>query len=835
MSVESSRVLRHLREIITAPARPLAGQLFGPYELVAEIGRGAMGIVFRARDGRLDRTVALKIGVRDLAADEASRFAAEAKAAARLQHPNVAQIFEAGTQDGYSFIAMEYVDGDTLARLRLEPRRILEAMADAADAIHAAHAAGIVHRDLKPQNLMMGRDARVRVMDFGLARHVGSEHELTQSGTVLGTPAYMAPECAAGRRGDACSDIYALGATLYDLLTGSAPFAGSSALEVLERVRTAEPASPRQRDPRIHRDAETIVLKAMQRDRARRYTSAREFADDVRRHLRGEAVKARPVAGVVRAAKWMRRRPALGAACLVLAACALVATGFGLRQAAERTAERREAAAAHVARGREALADAARLARELDQLKAVEARLEESIPHDADVRRKRPLWDAARQIAATRERIESTRLLAMSEFTSAVAVDPANREARAAMAAIHFADFERAERRGDREAMNVSEQLSRMFDDGTLAPRFAREGTLELVTTPAGAEAYLFRYEEGSDRRFLPLPYGVRSRAVRRPDTEPRGGTTAYPLDFGDFNRLATTPIGCFVLPSGRYLVVLRKEGCRDTRYPVLVGRGTHQAASVVLYSDAEIGAGFVYVPGGPFISGGDPGAHDGQSREEAETGNLFIGRYEVTMAEYIAFLNDLLAHGELEEAQRRLMRIGPGAFVCKVPTASTRSLDSEHPDWPVFGVSWEDADAYCRWLTERARAAGELVTYRLPMVGEWEKAARGVDERAFPWGDVFDWTFTKGWWSGERPDGYPRIEAVGTFAADESPYGVRDLAGSMREWCLDAVDEHFRHECGGSFGDRLVSHYHSAARYWGGATTTAANTGFRIVRELEK
>jgi WD40 repeat protein len=295
---------------------------FGDYQLEEEIARGGMGIVYRATQRTLNRTVAVKV-LRDhlfAGGDEVERFRTEAAAAAALRHPHIVGIHEIGEHEGTHFFSMDFVSGGTLShRLRdgpLPARKAAQLMVKIARAIHHAHTQGVLHRDLKPANVLLDHEGEPMVTDFGLAKRAAQETELTVSGQVLGTPAYMAPEQAAGRTKDfgPHTDVYGLGALLYHLTTGRAPFTGDSHLAVLTQVTKEEPVSVRLLDPSIPRDLETVCAKAMAKDVSRRYQSAQDFADDLQRFLDGKPVTARPVGSLGKLWRWARRHRALAAA-----------------------------------------------------------------------------------------------------------------------------------------------------------------------------------------------------------------------------------------------------------------------------------------------------------------------------------------------------------------------------------------------------------------------------------------------------------------------------------------------------------------------------------------
>jgi serine/threonine protein kinase len=306
---------------------------FGDYVLLNVLGRGGMGVVYKARQISLNRPVALKMLQAGILAteDDLRRFQNEAESVAMLDHPHIVPILEVGQFDEQRYFSMKLIGGlsldRTIGQFTTDPKAAARLVQTVAEAVHHAHQRGILHRDLKPGNVILDDRGEPYVTDFGLAKRVQADSELTQSGAILGTPAYMAPEQASGKRGmiTIATDVYGLGAILYALLTGRAPFGGESPVETLEQVRERKPESPSKLNPRVPRDLETIALKCLEKQPARRYASAEALADDLRRYLSGESILARPVWLATKAWMWCKRRPALSGLASALALALLIA------------------------------------------------------------------------------------------------------------------------------------------------------------------------------------------------------------------------------------------------------------------------------------------------------------------------------------------------------------------------------------------------------------------------------------------------------------------------------------------------------------------------------
>src|SRR6266581_886204 len=316
---------------VPRPAKTLAD--FGDYELLEVIGRGGQGVVYRARQKSLNRTVALKvIGLGHWATEaHLKRFRREAESAASLEHPCIVPIYEVGERDGSCYFSMKLVEGgqldDVAKRESMPIRRAVELIAKVAHTVHYAHEHSILHRDIKPGNILLDQKGEPHLTDFGLARLVETESTVTRTLEMLGTPSYMAPEQAAGNKAQLTSatDVYGLGAVFYQLLTGHPPFAGGTTYETVRMVLETQPRQPRLCNPNVDRDLETICLKCLEKEPAKRYASAEAVAEDIERFLRNEPIRSRRSSRLEHVWRWCKKKPLV--ASLIVALTLVVAIG----------------------------------------------------------------------------------------------------------------------------------------------------------------------------------------------------------------------------------------------------------------------------------------------------------------------------------------------------------------------------------------------------------------------------------------------------------------------------------------------------------------------------
>jgi len=510
------------------------------YEIESELGRGGMGVVYKARDVKLDRTVALKIVIGGGHASSAAlaRFLAEAKAAAAVRHPGIAQVYEFGEHGGLPFLVLEFCPGgtlaDKLAGTPLPQTTAAELVERIASAVHSAHTAGIIHRDLKPANVLLAADGSLRVGDFGLARHSNSSSGLTATGAILGSPSYMAPEQAAGSKeiGPA-ADVYGLGAILYECLTGRPPFRAATPLETMMQVLKDDPVPPTRLVPKLSRDLETICLKCLRKEPRHRYASAEELAADLRRYLEGRPVAARPAGPVEKMWKATRRRPALAGAIAASMFALIAVVGVIVWKNAEllheRNAARDAERDAELARGvaetqREELRGLSeRLSAERDAAEQARTRAEARLVIALDavdrmlVRTAGEKWARNPALQAERRAVLAEAISVYRSFTAEDSADPRVRrqtalaEARIATAYLALADYEKAA-----VAITNAEQLQTDLTTrfplepefgNDLALTFIQAGHLHILSGRYGpAEVYYTRAAERARQNMALSP-----------------------------------------------------------------------------------------------------------------------------------------------------------------------------------------------------------------------------------------------------------------------------------------------------------------------------------------
>jgi formylglycine-generating enzyme required for sulfatase activity len=797
---------RPLGPIGVAPTNRLpAGSRVGRYQILDRVGRGGMGEVYAAYHPDLDRRIALKV-VRESGAaapDRQARLLREARTIARLSHPNVVAVYDAGTVADRVYVAMEFVEGMTidrwLAAARRSWREILRVFVAAARGLAAAHAAGLVHRDFKPQNVMIARDGAVRVMDFGLARLTAVESAssapavttpplsdgqpgaalstVTQAGTVVGTPAYMSPEQFRGDPANARSDQFSFCVALYEALYGVRPFRGTNLLSLTMSVtegelRPAEDAAKHGVPAWLRR----ALTRGLRLDPAARYPSMQALID----RLEDDPAVRR------------RRRLGTGAVVAVVVATMLVAWQITSRR---RTAAEREIAR-HVDEATRATTEARKTASEARTL-----RQDAFAAFDRPDRRNGELlW---RQVRTRLPRADASYDRAERSLETAFTLDSSRERHRNELADLRLEHLLFAEdfRLGSKSIL-LEERLAAVDPDGGRRRALAAPGTLELRTRPSASRILLERYEHD-------------------PAT---GRRTARSMGPFDASRATTS------LAPGSYRLLLNGPGLAPVVYPFEIRRGDRTVADLVVPLAAAVPKGFVYVPAGTFWFGDA----DEQLRtqflgavpiHQRRTEAYLIARNETTFQDWITFLDQLPAG---ERARRTpavtgtpfrgalfLRRRADGWRIGLQPAARRYEAKQHEPiiyadrsrrtrqDWlrfPIGGITLDDTARYLAWLREGGRLPGA----RLCSEVEWERAARGADDRLFPHGDELaaddaniDITY-------ERMDGAYGPDEIGAHPESRSPFEVDDLAGN--------IVEIVRSEVPGAFAIRGGGYYFAAA-----------------------
>ncbi len=1035
----------------------------GDYRIIRELGRGGMGVVYEAEQLSLGRHVALKVPPSQALLDETflERFRCEARAAARLHHPNIVPVFGVGEHGGVHYYAMQFIEGRNLDSViedlsllggrapgsrgggsagggdgrpeGLEPgirppatstvllslcreptpsaergtggdggpppggapgserplpragtggggemkggggasgspprtgsgefaapafedrtyfRHVGRLGRQVADALAYAHGEGILHRDIKPANLLLDGRGTIWVTDFGLAKANDSQG-LTRSGDVVGTLAYMAPERFSGWSSPQ-GDIYALGLTLYELLTLVPAFRDTDPSRLVRRIKEEEPPRPRKLRRRVPRDLETIVLKAMAKEPARRYASAGEMAEDLGRFLSDQAIRARPPSSTYLMKVFVKRnRVAFFTAAAVVLLLGLAAFGSGRFLSARRFEENLAMGRSRIERFQVLQGRIAALSGKWSALRAEHRSWE-------------PVWEREDELEAWQDLQEARRGIDRSYQQAVLAFSKALEDAplgsgrrREALRALEDSFWERYQEASGLGAVLIRpEEYKVMIQSlglGTYSEELER-GSVAFESDPPGADVLCYRYEE-YEAHLVPIPFDPRRgmgdfgagllgdplleiEAVGRPDLGRfragdrflKIGERALHLE-GDLARalrgvkageevqvevlrggkgetvrwvpfpeppaqgaegalrpgrlvsareqfgftFAGYPLldvpGCHVgmtragsplelkLPEGSYLFVFRKVGHRDARFPVAVPRKGPLRETVRLLREDEIPEGFVWIPAGPFSSGGDPEAFQSLPRGDQRLEGFFIARHETTFREYLEFLNDRAvpeggedspnspevaeevskvksAKGKVRlvpvnerDGKPIVTRTPEGRWV--LPASRVLTLDS-----PVFGVPQLAAQEYAAWLT---RAKGGGFKFRLPGDLEWEKAARGADRRTFVWGSYPIWSFS---WSnkGLYRESKTPPGSVGISPLDESVFGVRDLAGSVSEHTSGRTqpEQGYRYTSirGGNFYNTDDFWFRIATRNGILPENSGVNTGLRLAAEPAK
>ncbi len=761
------------------------------YRRVSLLGRGGMGEVWHVHDEVLDRAVAMKV-LRSELSDERGlqRFREEARIAAGLQHPGIVPVHDIGTlDDGRVWFTMKEVKGPTMEQVLVDVhrawrmgasvgklgftfRRMLEAFLRVCETVAYAHAHGVVHRDLKPSNVMVADYGEVLVLDWGLARvlesnasaedgpAVSGNARLTRAGAITGTPAYMAPEQARGEldKIGPATDVYALGATLFDLLAERPPRIEKNVLALIDATADGKPhRTPSQvsSGPPVNEALEAICLHALAHEPEHRFPDAGAMARDLAAWLDGALRTERAMALVVSADEAMREAD-------------------------------------------EASAKAAALAKKAKEIL-------DSVASNAPAADKAEGWKIEDEAAEHAEQSRAARVRGVGLLRSALSHEQDLVEAHDRLAEAFLEqhrDLEAAGRQA--EARSAETELRRHDRSGHHAAYLAGTGALTVTTEPPGALVRLHRFVERS-RRLEPV----------------------FEEDLG------VTPLVMKPVPMGNYLITLHLEGHEEVRYPVWIRRQEHwEGRTVRLPRAGSLDPGDCYVPGG-WTWLGDDRFEATLPLQRVWIEPFVVRRFPITVGEWVIFLNDLLdsGHPDRAEALQPLIdaqepffgRGSDGRF-----TGIRTDMDGwgfdvipMGPDAPMVFVKAEMAQTYADW-----RADQDGVPWRLGREAEWIRAARGADQRMYPWGDQFEPSWARTRYTDDRI----HFVAVGIFPTDVSVFGVRGLAGNLLDWTLDANDQLVRVGGHCSAGPVAATVTHRAPSSGG---FCSANLGFRLFRSF--
>ena len=788
----------------------------------------------------------------------------------------VVKVFELYEDPNMTGFTMEYLPDsldDLVKEQPTDQSTTIRMIKDIGIALLHAHKISLIHRDVNPNNIRVRdqEDLEFVLTDFGIVKDLRHK-TMTRTGTSIGTPHFMSPEQASADVFDQKTDIYALGATAFYCLTNGeiVPFGVNpnsheylTALRDLQRPKTKTINQIRREKglAPIDKKLEAIIDKCIEKDQSKRYQTVRNLLNDIQAFEDKRTVSAfeplykRLAKKITSSVKEkLRQHPRSFAAAGILAATlaagiiihksystsqdisrllrqakqnielqnydeasALYTRVLGIdkknKQAQQGIQESRELKLSNV------ISKASTEIENYTSVKRQVAELKEKINQDKELikgfeswEQKLPYWQRVKQREQKTIELGSLASRILELLGVASSIDSSDSRINNLYADFYFEKWKEAIDQENIQDIEYFKSLVRKYDNaGRYKQYLAEKGIINISSSSLGAQIYLFRFKEHGEivqngKVFLvPVPFSPQQGFLSSEEYQRiNNQNSPYSILTSDFNLIGTTPLN-LELSNGSYLLVIKKQGFADAFQPVLLDsfdRNVANSGTVNMYTEENVLPGFVYVPGGEFLSG----------KQRASVDDFCIGRFEVTVEDYMRFLNDpeiierVGEEGNLRYVPRRVKNLG-GYF----EKSNNKFINNWENEWPIISISWNDANDYCKWLTRQYKSRGINVNVRLPSALEWEKAARGVDGRSYPWGNNFDWSFTNGYNTFNHKRTTP--DNIGLVVFDQSVYGARDMSGSIMEWLgqegefFDA-QRRFRIITGGSFANNNPANF---------------------------